>query len=119
MAYSKPAWQPDVQGDKVADLFKADLKLRDVPRALLGAYYQETFWREAFQCLLDTVPFHRGADWMSRLRLVDPETFASRARGESERIYTICSKGVHHEFVISPGNYYDKGTIQSVLQLRG
>ena len=109
-------WQPDVHGDKVVDLFKADLKLKDVPRALLGSYYQETFWREAFQSLLDTVPFQRGADWMSRLRLVDPETFASRARGESERIYTICSKGVHHEFVISPGNYYDKVTIQSVLQ---
>ena len=109
-------WQPDVQGERVTELFKADLKPKDVPRALLGSYFQETFWRDACQTLLDTVPFHRGADWMQRLRLFDPEAFAHRARGESERIYTICSKGIHHEFVISPGTYYDRVTIQSLLQ---
>ena len=37
-------------------------------------------------------------------------------RGESEIIYSICSKGIHHEFVISPGAYYDKVTIQSTFQ---
>lgn len=109
-------WQPDVQGDKVTDLFKADLKLKDVSRALLGAYFQEAFWREAHQNLLDKVPFHRGGDWMLRLRVVDPDTFAPRMRGESESIYSICSKGVHHEFVVSPGAYYDKVTIQSLFQ---
>jgi len=109
-------WQPDVQGDKVAELFKSDLRLRDVSRALLGSYFQEVFWREAHQCLLDSVPFHRGGEWVDRMRLIDPDTFAARMRGESEIIYSICSKGIHHEFVISPGAYYDKVTIQSTFQ---
>jgi hypothetical protein len=49
-------WQTDVQGEKIADLFKAELKLKDISRALLGTYYQEAFWREVCQKLLDTVP---------------------------------------------------------------
>jgi hypothetical protein len=106
----------DVQGEKITELFKTELKLKDVSRALLGTYYQEAFWREACQKLLDTVPYHRGGDWLSNLRRTEPDAFAARARGESERIYSSCSKGVHHEFVIAPGAYYDAITIKSLLQ---
>jgi hypothetical protein len=109
-------WQADIYGDKVGDLWKADLHIKNVPRALLGSYYQEVFWREACQNLHDSVPYHRGGGWMSRLRLVEPESFASRMRGETEAIYSSYSKGVHHEFVISPAAYYDKVTIRTLLQ---
>lgn len=109
-------WQLDVHGEKVNELFRSELKMKDISRALLGAYYQEAFWREACQHLLDAVPYHRGGDWLSNLRRTEPENFAARARGESERIYSSCSKGVHHEFVISPGAYYDAVTIKSLLQ---
>src|ERR1700746_251731 len=109
-------WQADVQGEKVGDLFKPDLRLRDISRALLGSYYQETFWREAYQNLLDSIPVHRGGEWMTRLRLFEPETFAVRMRGETENVYTLSSKGIHHEFVVSPGAYYDKVTISNLLQ---
>ena len=37
-------------------------------------------------------------------------------RGRAERVYSACSKGVHHEFVIPLSAYYDAPQIVELLK---
>jgi hypothetical protein len=41
-------------------------------RGLLCKYFHELFWHEAFTILLDSVPSHRGENWIARLKRIDP-----------------------------------------------
>src|SRR5205085_6566788 len=100
---------------KVDDLWRTDRQVKDMTRALLGDYYEHLFWRKAFQALVDRVPENRGGEWMRDLRRILPESFVPRMRQQTSSIYSSCSKGIHHEFVIPATNYYDVTTLTNVL----
>jgi hypothetical protein len=105
-------WTGDIHAEKkVDDLWRADRSVKDMTRALFGDYYEQIFWRGAFQRLVDSVPEDRGGEWMRELRRITPEGILPRLRLESARIYSACSKGVHHEFLIPPSNFYDATTL--------
>lgn len=106
-------WSGDVHSEKkVEDLWRQDRSVKDMTRALLGDYYDHLFWRRAFQSLLDSVPDGRGGEWMRSLRLIEPEAFMARMRRQSAAVYSACSKGVHHEFVVPAASYYDPEMIR-------
>jgi|GEM_PF-1022118 len=109
-------WAGDIHADrKIEDLWKADRSLKDMPRALLGDYYEHLFWQRAFRKLLDHVPDGRGGDWMLELRRLDADGFVPSMRRITSTLYSSCSKGVHHEFVIPLSGYYDPINIKSIL----
>jgi hypothetical protein len=109
-------WFGDIHADKkVDDLWRTDRQVKDMTRALLGDYYEQLFWRRAFQSLMDGVSEERGGEWMRDLRRIPPDAFIPRARQKTASVYSSCSKGVHHEFVIPASNYYDTATLSSQL----
>lgn len=110
-------WKGDfVPAEKVENPWKSSRKPADMTRALLGDYNDHVFWRPCFVSLLDGVPDAFGGQWMSSLRLVPPDTFTRRVRGQAEHAYTACSKGVHHEFVIPLAAYYGSDQILELLR---
>jgi len=109
-------WSGDIQAEKkVEDPWRQDRSVKEMTRALFGDYYEHLFWRRAFQSLVDRVPEGRGGEWMRRLRLMTPDSFLPQWRLKSASIYSACSKGVHHEFVIPAANYYDAATLKDQL----
>ena len=109
-------WLGDIHAEKkVEDLWRSDRHVKDMTRALLGDYYEQLFWRKAFQSLIDGVPENRGGEWMRELRRIPPDSFVPRMRQTTASIYSACSKGVHHEFVIPAAHYYDAATLASQL----
>jgi len=108
-------WKGDFLDDKVDDLWKASRKPREMSRALLADYQDHVFWRPAFEALLDKAPDGRGGSWLAELRLIAPDTFTARMRTRAERVYSACSKGVHHEFVIPQSAYYDPAQVLELL----
>jgi len=65
--------------------------------------------------ILDLTPAARGAEWMSRLRKIDPEGFTTAMRTRADRLYSELSKGIHHEFVIPLVNQYGTATVSDLL----
>jgi hypothetical protein len=110
-------WFGDIHAEKkVDDIWRPDRNVKDMTRALLGDYYEQLFWRRAFQSLVDSVPEDRGGEWMRELRRIPPDSFVPRVRQKTASIYSSCSKGVHHEFVIPASRYYDAATLTSQLK---
>lgn len=109
-------WSGDILADKkVEDLWRIDRNIKDMTRALLGDYYEHLFWRKAFQVVLDGTSEDRGGDWMRELRRMEPDSFVSRMRQLTSSVYSSCSKGVHHEYVIPASGYYDVTTLSTIL----
>jgi hypothetical protein len=108
-------WSADVQGEEKPKDWSQKPSLRDLQRALLCKHIHDLFWEEAFTLLLDSVPMHRGADWMGRLQKISPEGFTTALRTEGDRLFSELSKGIHHEFVIPLVNQYDAVTVGDLL----
>ena len=51
---------------------------------------------------------------MADLRLTTIDSFAPKMRGRAERVYSKCSKGVHHEFVLPLSAYYDSREVREM-----
>ena len=85
-------------------------------RALLGDYQDILFWRRAFESLMDSVPEERGGEWMRSLRRVRAESFVPRMRQQSAALYSACSKGVHHEFVVAAREVNDPDSVKALLR---
>jgi hypothetical protein len=108
-------WSADVQGDEKPKDWDQKPKAKELQRALLCKHFHDVFWQEAFTLALDSVPMHRGDEWMRRLKNIDPEAFTTRMRTEADRLFSELSKGVHHEFVIPLVNQYDAATVGDLL----
>ena len=109
-------WRGDVHAEgAVKELWRSDRHVSEMTRALLGDYYDQLFWRPAFQRVIDDVGSERGGDWMRDLRRLMPSGFLPYIRQRSAAVYSSCSKGVHHEFVIPPSSYYDTATLNAML----
>ncbi len=108
-------WTADVQGEGSCKEWTARPALKDLQRALLCTHFNDLFWEEAFSKMLDDVDVHRGSDWMTRLKRIDPEGFAGDMRTRANRLYSELSKGVHHEFVIPAGVKFDRVTVEDLL----
>lgn len=114
--YSSIQWSGDVLAEgKVTDPWRPDRYVKDMTRALLGDYYDQLIWRRAFQRLYDEVPMERGGQWMKELRRIPAEAAVSSLRQRSSSVYSSCSKGIHHEFVIPASSYYDIATLNSLF----
>jgi hypothetical protein len=108
-------WSVDVQGEEKPKDWAQKPNVKEIQRALLCKHFHDVFWQEAFTLVLDSVPVHRGAEWMSRLKKIYPEGFTTAMRTQADRLYTELSKGIHHEFVIPLVNQYDSATVGDLL----
>lgn len=108
-------WTADVKGDDKPKDWTNGPGVKDIQRALLSSHYNDLFWEEAFTRMVDTVPSHRGLDWMAQLKRINPEGFVNRMRTDADRTYSELSKGVHHEFVIPMTSQYDSITVGDLL----
>ena len=105
-------WTGDILAvKKVTEPWSVEQKPDGMTRALLGDYYEHILWQQAFEQLLDRVPQSRGGEWMRKLRRQKPEGFIPEMRKRAAEIYSTLSKGVHHEFVISPERTLGQDTI--------
>ena len=93
--------------------------MKELQRALLCKHFHDVFWEEAFKSLLDSVPMHRGADWMKRLQKIEPEVFTVRMRSQADRLFSELSKGIHHELVIPLTQQYDLATVSDLDWMLG
>lgn len=108
-------WSVDVQGDEKPREWAQKPHLKDLQRALLCKHFHDVFWQEAFTLVLDSVPSHRGFEWMARLKKIDPEGFTNAMRTQADRLYSELSKGIHYEFVIPLVTQYDSATVGDLL----
>jgi len=109
------SWSTDVQGEEKPKDWENKPTLRDLQRALMCKHFHDLFWEEAFTLVLDSVPMHKGGDWMTRLKKISPEGFTTAWRKEGDRLFSELSKGIHHEFVIPLVNQYDAVTVEDLL----
>jgi len=108
-------WAADVQGRGKAKSWDQLPKLTELERALLGDHYQDLFWTEAFQFVLDEIPDDRGGAWMMSLRRITPEGYTTNTRQEASRLFSHLSKGVHQELVIPAAAQFDIPTVNDLL----
>ena len=108
-------WSVDVQGDEKPKDWAQKPTMKELQRALLCKHFHDVFWQEAFTIVLDTAPTERGAEWLGRLRKIDPEGFTHRMRTDGDRLFSELSKGIHHEFVIPLTSQYDVATVGDLL----
>jgi hypothetical protein len=108
-------WLNDVRADEKPKEWEQKPTLKDMQRGLLCKHFHELFWHEAFTILLDSVPSHRGENWIARLKRIDPAGFTVAMRNDADRVYTELSKGIHQEFVIPAIVQYDPVTVADLL----
>lgn len=109
-------WQGDVLADKVQQPWDPKQEYKNMPKALLGDYYEELIWRPAVTRILDFELLDGAGAWISEIRAASPEQFVPKRRTEINQIYAALSKGVHQEFVMPPGAQYDRNTIVDLVQ---
>jgi len=108
-------WAADVQGEEKPKDWADNPYVKELQRALLCRHFHDVFWQEAFTLVLDSVPIHRGSEWMGHLKKIYPEGFTNSLRTEADRLFSELSKGIHHEFVIPLVNQYDATTVGDLL----
>lgn len=108
-------WAVDVQGIDKSKEWEKRPGLSDLQRALLCRHFNDLFWEEAFARMMDDVPFHRGDNWMRKLKRVDPDGFWNYMRAIADKLYSELSKGIHHEFVIPIAVKFDRITVEDLL----
>ena len=67
------SWSADVRGEEKFKDWSQQPNIKELQRALLSKHFHDIFWQEAFTAVLDTVPMHRGAEWMRHLQKINPE----------------------------------------------
>lgn len=121
-------WTGDIlpPNGKVKEKWGQSKLASDMTRALLGDYIDELILRPAFEQFLDYFAQHPPdscGPWTESLRNIDPCGLADYLRARGRSLHTTTSKGVHHEFVLSPSKYYDiltlEETAQQMLQFLG
>jgi hypothetical protein len=108
-------WLNDVRAEEKPKDWEQRPTLKDMQRGLLCKHFHDLFWHEAFTILLDSVPSHRGENWITRLKRIDPTGFTTAMRTEADRVYAELSKGIHQEFVIPAVAQYDLVTVGDLL----
>jgi hypothetical protein len=69
-------WQGDVLGEKVDNLW-AEKSAISPQRALLGDYYDNLYWRNAFSLMIDETTTVRPGAWLSKIKRLDEKAFVS------------------------------------------
>lgn len=96
-----------------------DMWTRDyaqMSRALLGDYQQALFWKAAYLRFLDLTPEGRGGEWVRALRLRPEDSFIPTMRTSFSEMFTECSKGVHHELLVPPEQFFSTTTVRELLE---
>ena len=107
-------WASDVVGEK-GKPWTERVTAKDLQRSFLCNHLHDLVWEQAFQCLLDDVDLHRGANWIRILRRIDPNAFTTFMRTEAGRLYAELSKGIHVEFVIPVQYQFDRATMSDLF----
>lgn len=98
------------------NIWDPKLSQKDVSRALLSPYMGEFFWKPGFIALLDSIGNNIRNPWIIELQRISPDGIVHYFRREASKLYTSLSKGVHHEFVVSPTIIYDVDTVKVLLE---
>jgi len=112
-------WQGDVVADAKQDVWSIDRKPEQMTRALLGDYQEAIVWRPAFDGLLDRMAELSPAPvgrWSQELLTWPSEQFVPRTRVLAAKVYSLASKGIHHEFVLPRSSYYDIDTLTDLIE---
>jgi hypothetical protein len=112
-------WSGDIRPTKDGenpDLWSPTKSMDKIHRSLFGKHYQEIYWIPAFTELIDSLTDAQQGAWFDELRNITPESFTPRFRADSDRTYSSLSKGIHHEFVIPPENFYSPETVFELLK---
>lgn len=112
-----PQWTGDILADKPNnDLLDNKKSYQSLSRALLSDHYNEIFWRPALNRTLDYIAKHNSnGPLIAQLQDCSDSDFIPKYRTKLSTLYSGLSKGVHHEFVISPNCLYDRSTVASML----
>lgn len=109
-------WTGDVSPSSKAPAMQADLTAIKIQRALLGDHYGALLWKPALNRLVDHLVDDPGdSPWLNELKAMDPERIMDTMRGHAGDCFSTLSKGVHHEFVVTPESTYDQGTIEQYV----
>ena len=110
-------WTGDIQPkDKRPEvMWSLDRSPEKLTRALLGHYYDEVFWKPSLRRAVDRLSDGLGSSLLSGIRLYEPDKFIPTVRSRMGSLYSSCSKGLHHEFVIPVANFYDSTTVRTFM----
>lgn len=110
-------WTGDIISDKPNnELLDLKKKYQDLSRALLSDHYDILLWQPAVTRTLDAITrIGIEGSWIEEIRKHQPDGFIAAQRSKLTNLYSQLSKGIHHEFVIPPGDLYDKPTVACIL----
>ena len=95
-------WAGDILPEiKAKQPLWSDRELKDISRALLSEYNDYVFWKRAFDNMEKDTPESGGGRLLSDLRRRGREPFVPQIRQGLRETYSLFSKYVHHERLIT------------------
>jgi hypothetical protein len=107
-------WAGDILAENVAKLWD-DKSIERASRAILGDYSTELILKKSAQDLLDTITEETIGDRYQDLTQYDGSGLIARIKGELMTLYSVLSKGIHHEFVVPVTSVLDRDTVITSL----
>lgn len=96
--------------------WSSDTKPEKMSRSLLSEYQGEVMWKTAFTQFLDKLSENTcQGDWSRELQQTTPESFLPKYRQEAVALYSLASKGIHHEFVVPASSYFNEDALRDMI----